>query len=132
VAVTGWIIGLIALGALIATLLIVVGVEVTDALDKSPKSEGDTIAGLVTGAIGTFAAAIFTKDLEEGTGNIWPGAKTKTAMQDKFANVFKSTPKKEQEAHEAVFDDRLHEHPDVEGWGLAARLARAKIIATAL
>ena len=127
---TGWILGVAAVGAGIALGLVLAGIEISDALSKSPKSEGDTVGGLVTGALTTFLAAVFTTDLEEGTGGIWPSAITKKAIQDEFKDVF--DPNSQPAQYEAVFEERLHESPDVEGWTYKARVARAEIIASAL
>jgi hypothetical protein len=129
-----WIIGLLAIGAGIGACLIVVGIEVADALttSDSPKSEADSVAGFVTGAVGTFAATLFTKDLEDGTGAIWPSAITKNALGKKFQGVFASDgDDKSKAARQAVYEDRPHD-VDVEGWGLSARVARARAIARAL
>jgi hypothetical protein len=132
--IAGWIIGLLAIGAGIGAVLIVVGIEVADALttSKSPKSEADSVAGFVTGAVGTFAATLFTKDLEEGTGRIWPSAITKKALGEKFEGVFANkSDDKSKAAREAVYADHPHD-VDIKGWGLSARVTRAKAIADAL
>jgi hypothetical protein len=83
---------------------------------ESPTSEADSVAGFVTGAVGTFAATLFTKDLEDGTGRIWPSAITKKALGKKFKDVFTNkSDDKSKAAREAVYADHPHD-VDVEGW----------------
>lgn len=125
---TGWVLAVVAIGAALGAILVIVGLEVTDALKKSPKSEGDAVGGLITGAVTAFFAALFTTDFDEGTGDIWPAAKTKSALGNKFKDVFAAN----SEAFQAVYSERMEDEPDVEGWSIAARLDRAKIIAAAL
>jgi hypothetical protein len=126
----GWILGIVAVGAAIAAGLIVLGIEVTDALSKSPESEASEVGGLITGAVATFAGTLFTKDLEEGSGDIWPAAKTKQAMASEFTDKF--DPRTQAAAYQAVFEERVRGHPKARGWGLEARHRRAKLSAAEL
>jgi hypothetical protein len=77
------------------------------------------------GAVVAFFAAIFTKDLDEGTGGIWPSDLTRGALDSAFRNKFNN----DTLAFEAVYEENVRSNPMITGWSFRSRLGRAAIIA---
>lgn len=126
-----WILGLIAIGAAITTLLIFAGVHIARALTTLSKAEADALTNPIMGALTTLAGALFLKDLRQGSGDTWPSEITRKEVARAFKDVFVAdTP-----PYEAVYEDHVHatlDTPEIQGWALRSRLRRGKIIRDAL
>lgn len=126
-----WVVGLIALGAGITALLIYAGVHIARALTTLSKPEADALFSPIMGSLTTLTAALFLKDLRQGSGDIWPSEITRKEVARAFTNVFDA----DTAPYEAVYEDHVHathDTPEVQGWGFRARLSRGKLIRDAL
>jgi hypothetical protein len=86
-----------------------------------------TVVGALGGAITTFFAVLWTKDIEEGKGFFWSSFHFKKAFGTSVANR-KLTPERNTKEYEAIYDDRVSGSNEPIGWGFVARWRRAKII----
>jgi len=122
---TGWMSTLMCIGAGIAGILVWLAIRVADAVSGLSTSEADVVGGAIVTAVTGFAGMLVTRDLDDPDSSIWPGAKTRAAFQKAYVGRFR----RDTLQFEAVYEDRVRVNPPFAGWGLKARLQRAKLIA---
>ncbi len=121
-----WTIALIAIGAAITCTLTLVAVTVGHEIAKLDKAEADQIGPAIVAVLSSLAGAAFLTDLQEGTGSLSVAAITQKAFEVTFLDCFKSGSR----SFDAVFEDRLEGSPKIKGWGLLARMRRARVISS--
>jgi hypothetical protein len=127
---SGSLLGIIVLGGGITVGFAVLAgyLESVIAVKDDPVSEA--VAKTVGGAVAAVGAALVLEDLEKETGTFWPSARTRALFGGTFTHFESATP-----GYDAVWEERVVRTVggvsyDVSGWGLRARLLRAKIIAS--
>jgi lysylphosphatidylglycerol synthetase-like protein (DUF2156 family) len=128
--VVGWILielwVLMAIGVVAASTAVILWLTV-----NAPKyfsfggPEQEAISGALVGAVTTFLAVLWTKDIEDATGPLWPSTQFKNALSTAFAS-HSEAPKGDTRAWEAIYMDRVRQGPA--GWGLIERCERARIL----
>ena len=91
--------------------------------------ERKAISGALVGAVTTYIAVLWTKEIQDASGTFWPGTQFKSAVRVAFA-AHPHVPGGDTRARDAIDEDRVREGP--EGWGFTARLRRAKILSAHL
>jgi hypothetical protein len=132
VLISGFILTLIAVGAVLVALVLWVGLRLPEWIAGSEASEEiKEIAKVLLGAATAFVAVVFTDDLDKADGELWPSTKTKDAFEKAFDGRFDggSAP------YDAAFEERVRARPGnktINGWGFVDRIRRAWIIESAL
>lgn len=100
--------------------------------DASALTEGETkqISTAFAAAISTYVALVWTKDIGDGKGALWPGTRFRSAMK-RAHGVLAVKPRPEDALYDAMFSDVVPTHA-VQGWGFQARGVRASILAAHL
>jgi hypothetical protein len=119
-----WIVAAISVMALgtVAVLWLTVNSPNWFPLDEP---ERKAISGALVGAVTTYIAVLWTKEIQDGSGPFWPGTQFRSAVRSAFADPAR-VPKGDTRARDAIDEDRVRE--GLEGWGLSARLQRARIL----
>lgn len=89
--------------------------------------ERKAISGALVGAVTTYIAVLWTKEIQDASGTFWPGTQFRNAVRSAFGPNHPYAPAGGSRAREAIDEDRVKQGP--EGWGFTARLERAKILA---
>lgn len=92
-----------------------------------------TLGGALTGAVTTFFAALWTKDVENAEGALWPSTHFKKGLVGAFGDRpgSRSRVPRDTRVYDAVFLDHVRgegEKPGFDTWGYEARWTRAQII----
>lgn len=90
------------------------------------EAEVTAVSGALVGAITTYFATVWTKEVQGGDGPFTTGAAFKTVLRSAFEG-HKHPPTRMSLAYKAIYDDRVPEGP--RGWNWPSRRKRAKIIA---
>ena len=126
--ISGWIVGLVALGAGVVggLLWLIIAIPGWLDLESEELKEASRILG---GAVTTYAAVLVTDDLDKGKGPLWPSTLTKKALSAKFTGDFDHKSRE----YAAAFSDFVPADEDgtgtIEGWGFVARWQRAGVLA---
>ncbi len=83
----------------------------------------DTLASILVGAVTTFFALLWTKDIEESDGFFSPRNQFKSSLSDSFKDLHQYV---DGIKWDAVYSDTVPNGPS--GWDFPARYARAKIL----
>jgi hypothetical protein len=125
-----WIVAIVAIGAGLAAIFLWIGFQLPKWLSSTtPSKETNEISKVLLGALTAYAGVLFTEDLAEGKGSLWPSAKTRLAQRDAYDGLFDS----DERAYDAAFNTEVPSVTglaDIDGWGLIARWRRAKVLAS--
>jgi len=127
VVISLWLLTGIGLMAIVTALLLWLTLHIPHLFPTLPAETLKEVSAVLTGAFTTFAGVMLTKEMEEGGGFFWPGTQFKRGLGSVFSNPPR-TPPANSTKWQAVYNDRVHGGP--RGWGLRARLRRAKILTT--
>jgi hypothetical protein len=89
-----------------------------------------SVAATFVGAVTTYAAIVWTKDIEEGTGIFWPSTQFKTALaavQKELSNAGRAPPGGSID-RQAMVSDIVETSPKIVGWDFSARRRRARMV----
>ncbi len=89
--------------------------------------ERKALSGALVGAVTTYIAVLWTKEIQDASGTFWPGTQFKSAVRSAFDEQHPHVPDGDTRARDAIDEDKVRQGP--EGWGFAARLQRANILA---
>jgi hypothetical protein len=125
----GSLLGIIVLGGGITVGLAVLAGYLESLIAVKDDPVSGAVAKTVGGAVGAVGAALVLEDLEKETGTFWPSARTRALFRKSFTGFGRDTP-----GYDAAWEERVVRTVggvdyDLSGWGLRARLSRAKIIA---
>jgi hypothetical protein len=128
--IEAWILSAVCIVGLATCLVLHVSTMPLDWLPGTGRSKDiDTaISGTFVGAISTYVALVWTKDVGDATGDFFPSTRFKKAMAWAFKRL-KRKPRMGGRVYEAIFRDENVINSDAEGWEFAARGERAKILA---
>jgi hypothetical protein len=90
------------------------------------ESKLDAVAGALVGAVTTFLAILWIKDIEGATGPFWPSTQFKKGISSAFSTG-QITPPVDTRAWDAVYEDRVRKGGPI-GWDFAARYERVLIL----
>ncbi len=85
------------------------------------------ISGVFVGAVSTYVALVWTKDIGDAQGAFWPSTQFKDAM-DKAFHRLQPPPGNTTKAYQAIYQNTVDDYGNI-GWGFRARLARANVLA---
>ena len=85
-----------------------------------PADQGKVISGAFIGAITTYFATVWTKDIADGEGYFWPSTQLKIAFKK-----FKYTG--DRQIVDVVIADRVRDGGPI-GWGMISRWQRASLL----
>jgi hypothetical protein len=91
-----------------------------------PADQQKALSGALVGALTTYFALVWTKDIADGTGPLWPSNQFKAAIGHAFSTG-SHVPDRASLAYSAIFEDRVPAK-NINGWGYGARWSRAWII----
>jgi len=125
--------GIVVLGGGIAVGVAALGALV-EGVVKGNSDVDKAVAQTIGGAVGVVGSLLVLDDLQKGSGAFWPSSRTRALLRASFAATF---PTGGTAGYDALWEDRLQANLDsktydVTGWGLNARLVRAKVIKASL
>jgi hypothetical protein len=86
------------------------------------------LTGALVGALTTYFAFVWTKDIADGTGPLWPSSQFRTAVRTAFSTgAHVPTAAGNRRVYDTVFADRVTTDR-IEGWSYGARWKRAWIL----
>jgi hypothetical protein len=122
-----WILLAIALTAGTTFLILWIGTISPKWFPNLSTEDSKTVAGALGGAVTTFFAVLWTKNIEVGKGFFWSTSHFKKALGTSLEKR-KLTPERTSKEYEAIYSDRVNGYNEPNGWGFVARWKRAKII----
>ncbi|WP_027040354.1 hypothetical protein [Mesorhizobium ciceri] len=124
-----WIVASVGVMSIATALILWIGLEPLPSF-LGVVSDADAIkfvTGAFAGAITTYVALVWTKDISDSKGFFWPSFQFKQAIGNAYGMmVLKPAPATR--AREAMFDDTI-EGLGAVGWDFDGRGTRAKILA---
>jgi hypothetical protein len=89
--------------------------------------ESKTISGVFVGAVSTYVALVWTKDIGDAKGLFWPSTRFYSAVGKLFKRLTPRPPNTSVE-YAACYLDTVEGYGDI-GWDFMARFRRAKVLA---
>ncbi|MBY5827120.1 hypothetical protein [Rhizobium leguminosarum] len=89
--------------------------------------ETKSVTGAFAGAITTYVALIWTKDIADAKGYFWPSSRFKKALNDLYDRL-RPPPANETPQYQVLFDDYIVDEGLV-GWDFAGRAKRSALLA---
>ena len=89
-----------------------------------------TLSATLLGAVTTYTAFVWTKDIADGSGPLWPSAHFKAGLKA-FQTALPADKRAKQDsiASQALFNERVDKvTPPIVGWDFNARRARLAIV----
>jgi hypothetical protein len=126
--IDGWILGVLAVGAAVTLGTILLATWAEEKLKIKDNALAEATGALAGTAITSAASVLFTKDLEDAKGEVWPSSVFRRAIEESFG----TTPPYNTRGtvqYEAVWEERMTgDNNHVKGWGFRARRSRAKLL----
>lgn len=127
-----WILAAIAVTAFATALVMWISLDfpLKYILDTSvvPTDQVKTISGSFIGAITTYTALVWTKDIGDAQGMFWPSTQFKNAMNVAYQNLpAAQKPDGASVTYQAMYQDTVAGHGNI-GWNFEARGIRANIV----
>lgn len=124
-----WILAPIAVMALATAFIIWFGLEKpslpgTAAPDEKTR---DALSAALVGAVTTYVAFVWTKDIAEAKGFFWPSTQFKQGMRQAYDALLRK-PQEASVTFEAMFEDTVAGLGQL-GWSFLARRRRAQLLA---
>lgn len=85
------------------------------------------ITGIFVGAVSTYVALVWTKDIGDAEGVFWPSTQFKSAIGKAFTQL-SPEPNQASKVYQASYQKNVDDYGDI-GWGFFARWKRAKVFA---
>jgi hypothetical protein len=124
-----WVLAAIGVAALAAAFILWLGLAPLPAFIGIAGSDDakKAISGAFVGAVTTYVALVWTKDVSDATGYFWPSAQFKVGMSEAY-EAMANKPAGGSATSETMFEDTVTGHGGL-GWGFHARGIRAGILA---
>jgi hypothetical protein len=120
-----WMIVAISVAAFSTYWVLWFTVNVSNFIAFRSTEEQKALAAVLVGAVSTYLAGVFTKDIAEGKGFFSPAANLKRALDAAFGGTTKADTRR----WDAIYEDRVREDGP-KGWGFKARFLRVRIISS--
>jgi hypothetical protein len=85
------------------------------------------VSGIFIGAVSTYVALVWTKDIGDAQGVFWPSTQFKSAIGKAFMQLHPE-PNQTERVYQASYQKNVDDYGDI-GWGFSARWKRAKVFA---
>jgi len=85
------------------------------------------ITGIFIGAVSTYVALVWTKDIGDAEGVFWPSTQFKSAIDKAFTQLL-PRPNNDSKIYQASYQKNVDDYGEI-GWGFSARWKRAKVFA---
>jgi hypothetical protein len=125
-----WILSAIAVTACATAAVIAISfrglLDKVVGIDQLSGERAKTVSTALIGAVTTYVALAWTKDIGDAKGYFWPSTHFKNAMQDAY-DALVNKPGNDSQVFEAMFSDNVRDHGDI-GWDFAARRIRSRIL----
>jgi hypothetical protein len=119
-----WILASISVMAVTTVIILLITIK-AQSFFPFGEEERKAISGALVGAITTYLAILWTKDIQDASGFFWPSTQFKNAL----SSAFNSHPLKPNTPEmDAVYEERVHASGGPIGWGLRERFKRARIL----
>ena len=93
---------------------------------QGTEEEKKAISAALVGAVTSYLAVLWAKDIQAAEGQFWTGTQFKSAIQDAFKCPLKA-PAKDTVEWDAVWEPRVRGNGPT-GWGFTSRWRRSRII----
>jgi hypothetical protein len=126
--IESWIVSAVLVTAFVTELLLVLALNdwLPAILGQASGKALEKLSATLVGAVGTFTALVWTKDIADAKGYFWPSTQLRHALRSLYATL-KVKPVGNGTEYSAFFLDAVPD-TDITGWSFPDRRARAGIV----